>query len=78
MAEGVVATVTADGGELRLRLQVLDPGLAGKEAKFSVVQRFRCKVDSPVHKTRVLSEHEIRLRAGEQELELGRLPADQF
>jgi len=78
MAEGVVATVSVDGGELRLRLQVLDAGLAGKEAKFTVVQRFRCKVDSPVHKSRVLSEHEIRLQAGEQELALGRLPPELF
>jgi hypothetical protein len=78
MAEGVVATVSVDGGELRLRLQVLDAGLAGKEAKFTVVQRFRCKVDSPVHKSRVLSEHEIRLHAGEQELALGRLPPELF
>jgi hypothetical protein len=78
MADGVVATVSTAEDGLRLRLQVSDADLAGKQARFSVVQRFRCKVDSPVHKSRVLSEHEITLRAGEQELALGPVPADVF
>ena len=78
MADGVVATVSTGAEGLRLRLQVQDPDLAGKQATFTVVQRFRCKVDSPVHKSRVLSEHQLVLRAGEQELELGRVPRDVF
>jgi hypothetical protein len=78
MADGVVATVSTGPDGLGLRLRVEDPDLAGKQAKFTVVQRFRCKVDSPVHKSRLLSEHEITLRAGEQQLALGRVPADVF
>jgi hypothetical protein len=78
MAEGVVATVSNGPDGLVLRLAVHDPDLAGKQAKFTVVQRFRCKVDSPVHKSRLLSEHEVRLGPGEQEIALGRVPADVF
>jgi hypothetical protein len=78
MAEAVVATVSTAEDGLRLHLQVNDAELAGKQARFSVVQRFRCKVDSPVHKSRILSGHEITLRPGEQELALGRVPADVF
>lgn len=78
MADGVVATVSTGEEGLRLRLQIQDPDLAGKRATFSVVQRFRCKVDSPVHKSRVLSEHKLVLRAGEQELALGRVPPEVF
>lgn len=78
MADGLVATVSTGQDGLSLRLQVQDPDLAGKKAKFSVVQRFRCKVDSPVHRSRVLSEHEITLRSGEQDHALGQVPADVF
>lgn len=78
MADGVVATVGSGPEGLNLRLLVQDEDLAGKVARFTVVQRFRCKVDSPVHKSRLLSEHEITLRAGEQDIALGRVPGDVF
>ena len=78
MADGVIATVSNGEEGLSLRLLVKDPDLAGKQAKFTVVQRFRCKVDSPVHKSRLLAEHELSLRTGLQEIALGRVPADVF
>jgi len=78
MADGISATVNSGGEGLQLTVRVDDPDLAGKSATFSVVQQVRCKVDSPVHKSRTLLEHEFQLRAGEQQLALGALPPEIF
>ena len=78
MADGITATVTGGEEGLRLLVHVQDADLAGKEASFTVSQRVRCKVSSPVHKSRQLVERRFQLRAGSQSIELGKLPPDVY
>jgi len=78
MADGVIAKVTNGDEGLSLRLLVQDADLAGKRATFKVVQRFRCKIDNGVDKSRPLFEHDLVLHPGVQDIALGKLPGDLY
>ncbi len=78
MADGITATVTGGEQGLHLSVRVDDPDLVGKQATFTVEQRVRCKVSSPVHKARSISSREFRLQAGIQGYDLPPLPRDVF
>jgi hypothetical protein len=78
MADGISARVEGEGRELRLVVDVTEPDLAGKKATFKLVQHVKVKRSSPVHKSRVLSERDLNLRAGRQDFELPALPRDAY